>query len=294
MIALRYRYAFVLVRNRRMKRYSPLMKLKLFQVDAFSRSVFGGNPAAVVPLDAWLDDRLMRDIANENNLAETAFFVRTAPGKYDLRWFTPESEVDLCGHATLASASVIFDTQGPELKSVAFETRSGTLVVERGRDGNHVMSMPSDMLAPYEERDGFARQIGDALATTPPDEIHKGRYILALWNDPAKVRGLKGCGNIAAVLRPLDMWGLIATAPGDEGYDFISRFFAPDKGVPEDPVTGSAHCALTPFWAARLAKTTMKARQVSPRGGDLICTLDGARTILSGPCALYMTGEIVV
>jgi PhzF family phenazine biosynthesis protein len=274
------------------------MKLKLFQVDAFSSKPFGGNPAAIVPLDAWLDAALMQKIANENNLAETAFFVRTAPGKYDLRWFTPESEVDLCGHATLASASVIFETLDPELKSVAFETRSGTLKVDRGRDGNHVMSMPSDTLAPYEEQDGFARQIGEALGTAAPDEIHKGRYILALWNEPARVRGLKDCGNIASVLRPLDMWGLIATAPGDAndpgGYDFISRFFAPDKGVPEDPVTGSAHCALTPFWAKRLGKTTMKARQVSPRGGDLICTDSGARTILSGPCALYMTGEIVV
>jgi PhzF family phenazine biosynthesis protein len=270
------------------------MKLKLFQVDAFSSKPFGGNPAAVVPLESWLDAALMQKIANENNLAETAFFVARGPGKYDLRWFTPEAEVDLCGHATLASASVVFDTLDPELKSVAFETRSGTLTVDRGRDGDHVMSMPSDTLAPYRVQDGLARQIGDALDTTAPDEIHKGRYIAALWNDPARVRALKGCGNIASVLRPLDMWGLIATAPGDAGYDFVSRFFAPDKGVPEDPVTGSAHCALTPFWAKRLGKTTMKARQVSPRGGDLICTDSGDRTILSGPCALYMTGEIVV
>lgn len=270
------------------------MKLKLWQIDAFASEPFGGNPAAVVPLEAWLDAALMRKIANENNLAETAFFVRTAPGKYDLRWFTPESEVDLCGHATLASAWAIFSALDPELKSVAFETRSGTLVVDRGRDGNHVMSLPSDPVTPYEERDGFARQIGEALGTLPPGELYKGRYVLALWNEPAQVRAIKDCGNIAAVLRPLDMWGLIATAPGDEGYDFVSRFFAPDKGVPEDPVTGSAHCALTPFWAKRLDKTTMRARQVSPRGGDLICTEDGARTILSGPCALYMTGEIVV
>jgi PhzF family phenazine biosynthesis protein len=274
------------------------MKLKLWQIDAFASEPFGGNPAAVVPLDTWLDAELMRKIANENNLAETAFFVRTGPGRYDLRWFTPESEVDLCGHATLASAWAIFTALDPELKSVAFETRSGTLVVDRGRDGNHVMSLPSDPVARYEERDGFAHQIGAALGIAPPDELYKGRYVLGLWNDPAQVRAIKDCGNIAAVLRPLDMWGLIATAPGEvgnpTGYDFISRFFAPDKGVPEDPVTGSAHCALTPFWAKRLDKKTMKARQVSPRGGDLICTEEGARTILSGPCALYMTGEIVV
>jgi len=270
------------------------MTHKLWQIDAFAQKPLEGNPAAIVPLDAWPDAGLMQKIANENNLAETAFFVRTAAGKYDLRWFTPESEVDLCGHATLASAWLIFETLDTELKSVAFETRSGTLVVDRGRDGSHTMSLPSDPVTRYDVEDGFAKQIGDALGTAPPDEIHRGRYVLALWNDPEVVRGLKGCGNIAAVLRPLDLWGLIATAPGDAGYDFISRFFAPDKGVPEDPVTGSAHCALTPFWAKRLGKKTMKARQVSPRGGDLLCTDDVARTILSGPCALYMTGEIAL
>jgi PhzF family phenazine biosynthesis protein len=270
------------------------MTRKLWQIDAFAQHPLEGNPAAIVPLDAWPDAAAMQAIANENNLAETAFFVRQSPGRYALRWFTPEAEVDLCGHATLASAWLIFDSLDSELKSVAFDTRSGTLVVDRGRDGNHVMSLPSDPLTRYELQDGFAQQIGDALGTVPPDEIHRGRYVLALWNDPAVVRGLKGCGNIAAVLRPLDLWGLIATAPGDAGYDFISRFFAPDKGVPEDPVTGSAHCALTPFWSARLGKKTMTARQVSPRGGDLICSVDGDRTVLSGPCALYMTGEITV
>lgn len=270
------------------------MKHKLWQIDAFANRPLEGNPAAVVPLEAWLDDRLMLAIANENNLAETAFFVRRDAGRYDLRWFTPESEVDLCGHATLAGAWLIFGTLAPELRTIDFETRSGTLTVKRGDDGNHVMSLPSDAVARYEERDGLAKQIAEALGTDVPSEIHKGRYILAVWDDPNAVRALKGCGNIAGVLRPLDLWGLIATAPGDGGYDFVSRFFAPDKGVPEDPVTGSAHCALTPYWAKRLGKATMKARQVSPRGGDLICIEDGSRTILSGPCALYMTGEIVV
>jgi PhzF family phenazine biosynthesis protein len=272
--------------------------MRLWQIDAFANRPLEGNPAAVVPLDAWLDDALMRGIANENNLAETAYFVRRARGRYDLRWFTPESEVDLCGHATLASAWLIFTTLDPELDSVDFETRSGTLTVVRGRDGNHVMSLPSDPVTRYEEQDGFARQIAEALGSSVPSEIHKGRYVLAVWDDPKAVRALKGCGSIAGVLRPLDLWGLIATAPGEPndpgGYDFISRFFAPDKGVPEDPVTGSAHCALTPYWSKRLGKKTMRARQVSPRGGDLTATYDGARTILSGPCALYMTGEIMV
>ena len=215
------------------------MKLKLWQIDAFANKPFEGNPAAIVPLDAWIDDGVMQDIATENNLAETAFFVRKGAGKYDLRWFTPGSEVDLCGHATLASAWLIFEQLEPVLKSVAFQTRSGTLVVDRGANGMNTMSLPSDPVTPYEEQDGFGKQIGDALGIAAPSEIHKGRYILAVWNDAKTIRAIKDCGNIANVLRPLDLWGLIATAPGDEGYDIVSRFFAPDKGVPEDPVTGS-------------------------------------------------------
>jgi predicted PhzF superfamily epimerase YddE/YHI9 len=140
----------------------------------------------------------------------------------------------------------------------------------------------------------LAKAIGDALGSAAPNEIFKGRYLVAVWDDPAVVRELKGPGDIARILRPLGLWGLIATSKGDQGYDFISRFFAPDKGVPEDPVTGSAHCALTPFWAKRLGRPTLKARQVSPRGGDLLCTDEGARTVPSGPCALYMTAEISV
>jgi PhzF family phenazine biosynthesis protein len=270
------------------------MKLRLWQIDAFANKPFEGNPAAIVPLDAWIDTALMQKIANENNLAETAFFVRNGAGKYDLRWFTPEGEVELCGHATLASAWLIFEKLDPSLKSVAFETRSGTLIVDRGANGMNTMSLPSDPVTRYDEQDGFAKQIGDALGIAPPSEIHKGRYILAVWNDASTIRAIKDCGNIAGVLRPLDLWGLIATAPGDQGYDIVSRFFAPDKGVPEDPVTGSAHCALVPFWAKRLGRSTLKARQASPRGGDLLCTNDGARTILSGPCALFLVGEIAL
>jgi PhzF family phenazine biosynthesis protein len=270
------------------------MTMKLWQVDAFANKPLEGNPAAIVPLERFLDARLMQKIANENNLAETAFIVKTAAGKYDLRWFTPESEVDLCGHATLASAWLIFAELDPELKTVAFATRSGTLTVERGRDGNHIMSLPSDPVSPLDAPTDFAKRVGEALGTTTPSEVFKSRYILALWPDAAGVRAIKDAGDIGRVLRGVDRWGLIATAPGDGPYDFISRFFAPDNGIPEDPVTGSAHCALTPFWAKRLGKKTLKARQVSPRGGDLVCTDDGARTILSGPCALYMRGEISV
>jgi len=270
------------------------MKFKLYQVDAFASRPLEGNPAAIVPLDKWPDARLMQGIANENNLAETAFFVRRGAGRYDLRWFTPESEVDLCGHATLASAWTIFSFLEPELESVAFETRSGTLTVERGRDGHHIMSLPSDVYERLADDLALRTRIGAALETVPPDDLLRGRYLMAVWQSPRIVRTLKGPGAIAQILRPIGQWGLIATAPGDDGFDFVSRFFAPDKGVPEDPVTGSAHCALTPFWAHRLGKRALKARQVSPRGGDLACTDDGDRVILSGPCALYMTGEITV
>ena len=270
------------------------MKYKLWQVDAFAAKPLEGNPAALVPLDRFLDDRLMQAIARENNLAETAYFVKTAPGKYDLRWFTPESEVELCGHATLASAWLIFETLDPELKSIDFTTRSGTLTVIRGRDGRHTMSMPSDPITPYAPREGFAREIAEALGTTAPSEVLRGRYVVAVWPTAGEVRALKGAGEIQRVLQSVGCWGLIATAPGDEGYDFVSRFFAPEKGVPEDPVTGSANCALTPYWAKRLGKKTLKARQVSPRGGDVTCVYEGDRTVLSGPCALYLTGEILV
>jgi predicted PhzF superfamily epimerase YddE/YHI9 len=273
------------------------MTLKMWQVDAFAAKVLEGNPAAIVPLESWIDDRLMQAIANENNLAETAFFVKIGDGKYHLRWFTPEAEVDLCGHATLASAWLLFERLAPGLKRVDFETRSGILTVERGQRGQHVMSLPADPVEPY-GAPGLAVQLGDALGTTAPAAVFKGRYAMAVWDDARIVRGLAGPGDVARLLHPHGIWGLIATAPGDNvesgGYDFVSRFFAPEKGVPEDPVTGSAHCALTPYWAKRLGKMTMRARQASPRGGDLVCVDDGARTILSGPCALYMTAEISV
>ncbi len=270
------------------------MKLKFWQVDAFAHKSLEGNPAGVVPLDAWLDAGLMQKIARENNLAETAFFVQTEPGHYDLRWFTPETEVDLCGHATLASAWTILEILDPSLATVSFMTRSGELIVARGSDGRNTMSLPADPPKPFEAPAGFAKALGEALGVPPPKEMYKARYLVALWDDPKIIRSIDNYGDIARVLRTAGMWGLIVTAKGDEGYDFVSRFFAPDKGVPEDPVTGSAHCILTPFWSKRLSKKTLRARQVSPRGGDLTCTDEGLRVVLSGPCALYLEGEISV
>jgi PhzF family phenazine biosynthesis protein len=269
------------------------MPLKLWQIDAFANKPLEGNPAAVMPLEAWIEPGLMQAIARENNLSETAFFVKIGDGHYDLRWFTPGGEVDLCGHATLASAWLLFDILEPARNSVTFATRSGELTVTRGPDGL-TMSLPADPPEPFAAPAGYADALGAALGTVPPKELHRARYLLGLWDDPKTIRGLKGCGAIAPLLRQENFWGLVVTAPGDDGYDFVSRFFAPDKGVPEDPVTGSAHCILTPFWAKRLRKKTMKARQVSLSGGDLIITDDGKRTAITGRCALYMKGEISV
>lgn len=269
------------------------MVLKLWQIDAFANQPLEGNPAAVVPLERWLDASLMQAIARENNQAETAFFVKTAPGRYDLRWFTPASEVDLCGHATLASAHLLFAELERDLQAVTFDTRSGELAVTRGTDGL-VMSLPADPPKPFNAPQGFADAVGQALGIAPPKELHRARYLLGVWDDVKTIRSIRDCGEIARVLRSQDFWGMVVTAKGDGAYDFVSRFFAPDKGVPEDPVTGSAHCILTPYWAKTLAKKTLKARQVSPRGGDLTVTDDGARTVIAGKCALYLKGEIAL
>jgi len=266
------------------------MGLAIYQVDAFTDKPFGGNPAAVCLLPGPADEDWMQQIAREMNLSETAFLHREPDG-WRLRWFTPSVEVALCGHATLASAWVIFNRIDTALTQARFMTRSGELMVTRNTGGN-VMSLPSNIVTPY-SGDVTAR-IGAALGVASPRELHSGTYLMAVWDDAATVRAIAGPGGIAPVLEALGFWGLIATAPGDAGYDCVSRFFAPAKSVPEDPVTGSAHCALTPFWAKRLGKKTLKARQASPRGGDLLCTDDGDRTIIQGECALYLTGEIQV
>ena len=278
------------------------MKLKLWQVDAFTDKVLAGNPAAVVPLERWPDASLMQAIAAENNLAETAFFVRTGPGHYDLRWFTPTSEVDLCGHATLASAEVIFRFLDPGLEQVHFQTRSGTLKVTRGGPDGNRMAMPAAQSEPFTPPVGFVRALAKSLNASEPKELHyssKGGAgagaLIAVWSSPDEIKALKPTGDLEAILLQVKAGSLLATSPGDGApYDFVSRFFAPYFGVPEDPVTGSAHTALTPFWAKRLGRKQLKARQASPRGGDLLCTDDGAHVILQGPCALYLRGEIEV
>ena len=277
------------------------MKLRIWQVDAFAAKPLEGNPAAIVPLESWLDADLMQRIAAENNVAETAFFVKTGPGAYDLRWFSPESEVELCGHATLASAWVIFNRLGDALKEVRFQTRSGELKVTRGDNGD-VMSLPSAPSEPFTAPDGFAEALGKALKAPAPAELYiaarggaGARAMIAVWQSPDDIKALVLQPDLEQVLLTVQCGSLLATAAGGgKPYDMVSRFFAPHFGVPEDPVTGSAHCALTPFWAKRLGKSVLKARQASRRGGDLLCTDDGARTVIQGTCALYLTGEIEV
>ena len=275
------------------------MKLKLWQVDAFAQRPFGGNPAAIVPLDQWLPEATMQAIANENNLAETAFFVPRGRGDYDLRWFTPTMEVPLCGHATIASAWVIFSELSPDLDRLRFATKSGTLTVEKGADGRHRMAMPAGRVEPFAAPEGFAKALGDSLGVVPADEIHFAPTgaggtpaPLAVWPEAA-IRAMQYSGGLSTVLSNAGAGALLATAKGDGApYDYVARFFAPGMGVPEDPVTGSMNCTLVPFWAKRLGKKQLRAYQASARGGDLLCTDEGERVILSGPCALYLKGEI--
>jgi PhzF family phenazine biosynthesis protein len=271
------------------------MKLKLWQVDAFASRPFEGNPAAIVPLETWLPDEMLQAIALENNLSATAYFIRKGEGEYDLRWFTPATEVDLCGHATLASAFVIFSEIVPDLNKVTFSTRSGALQVSKRDDGLLSLSLPASTCVAIVHNENLAKNLGAALGVEPPIEIHDSNFLLAVWSNSDAVRAIRPTVEMAPILREAGHYGLIAcAASNDMPYDFVSRVFAPDKGILEDPVTGSAHCALTPFWAKRLNKKTLRAFQASPRGGDILCTDDGARTTLSGNCALYMRGEIEV
>lgn len=268
--------------------------MRQWRIDAFSGRAGEGNPAAVVPLARFPDAEAMQRLATRNNLSETAYFVETGPGRYALRWFTPAAEVDLCGHATLASGWLLLEELAPNLKAVTFDTRSGALTVARGADGLHRMSLPADPVAAFAAPDGFEEELGGALGVPPPREVHLGRYLLALWEDAGAVRAIAPGRDLPHVLRGAGHWGLIATARSDRGsgYDFVSRFFAPDKGVPEDPVTGSAHCALAPFWARRLDRTELRARQVSPRGGDVLCWVADERVVLSGPCRIDAVEEV--
>jgi len=258
------------------------MTILIYQVDAFTMGPFSGNPAAVCPLDAWLDDDTMQNIAAENNLAETAFIVEREDG-YDLRWFTPTVEVDLCGHATLASGFVVLNHLRPELSSVSFETVSGKLTVTR--DGERLsMDFPARMPTPVAVSEALIDALGKA-----PSEVHLSRDVLAVYDDEASIRALSP--DQSKLLALDEGFGVIVTAEGDTA-DFVSRFFVPKGGIYEDPVTGSAHCTLVPFWAERLGYPKLIAHQVSARGGELHCEHKGDRVIMSGYCTLFLTGRI--
>jgi PhzF family phenazine biosynthesis protein len=259
------------------------MKAQLWQVDAFSAKRFGGNPAAIVPLEAWLPDATLLQIARENNLSETAYLVRDG-GEYQIRWFTPSEEVPLCGHATLASAWVVFHRLEPGRTRVVFRSQGGDLPVEVA-DDKLALDFPVSSLEPAPESTALVAALGK-----PPRELYSGFQWLALYDSEAEVRAL------APDMRGISssgIHGIIVTAPGDDS-DFVSRFFAPGAGVPEDPVTGSAHTRLAPFWAKRLGKTAFFARQVSARGGELWCELKGTRVRIAGHAALYLEGNIEI
>jgi predicted PhzF superfamily epimerase YddE/YHI9 len=259
------------------------MNLAMYQVDAFASAVFRGNPAAICPLDEWLPAATMQAIAMENNLAETAFFVRSGE-RYAIRWFTPSLEVDLCGHATLASAYVILNLIEPGRKNVVFDSQSGPLSVERAGD-MLALDFPARPPQRVEPCPGLLETLGGR-----PTEVWAARDYMVLYETEQEVRQLrpdllKLCG--------LDRFAVMVTAPASTpGVDFVSRFFAPEHGVPEDPVTGSAHCTLIPYWAARLGKTKLAALQVSKRGGELDCELKGERVRIAGRAALYLEGRI--
>jgi PhzF family phenazine biosynthesis protein len=259
------------------------MDLPLYWVDAFTDKVFGGNPAAVVELPAWPDDEILQKIAFENGLSETAFFVRTGEARADLRWFTPAVEVDLCGHATLATGHVLLSVLGAKAPSFVFDSKSGPLAVTRK--------------GPLLELDFPARPAQQAKApdallaglVQPPEAVFLAKTSwMCVYRTEAEVRTLSPDFRYLARVTP---GRVIATAPG-ASCDFVSRFFAPDAGIQEDPVTGSAHCTLAPYWSSRLGKTELRALQVSRRGGELWCELAGDRVRIGGKCVLYLRGVL--
>lgn len=254
-----------------------------YWVDAFAHRAFTGNPAGVVPLENWPDDALLQNIAFENGLAETAFFTPQFEGGFHLRWFTPTAEVDLCGHATLASAHVLFEYLGYENKRVCFSSRSGPLHVEQRADGKLELDFPARPARVVDTPEAIVRGLGRV-----PLEFRQAEANLAVFSSEEELRQLTP--NFAALAEP-EQYGTIVTAPGNN-CDFVSRFFAPRVGVPEDPVTGSAHCVLTPYWAKRLGREKLHARQISARGGELWCELAGDRVKIAGHATLYLKGTI--
>ncbi|RVU33794.1 PhzF family phenazine biosynthesis protein [Hwanghaeella grinnelliae] len=268
------------------------MELTIFQVDAFTDRVFAGNPAAVIPLSEWLPDNVLQSLALENNLSETAFFVPTPTDPnhdFHLRWFTPAIEVDLCGHATLASAAVLYRELGWSGDEIRFKALAGDLVV-RKKGALFELDFPARAPKADEPPEGFVEALG-----TPPREFYKAKKFMAVLENEAAVLAVDPDMDFIAGMQGD---GLIVTAPGrsdgSESIDCVSRYFAPHAGIPEDPVTGSAHCTIIPYWAEKLGKMDINAKQISARGGDLYCTLAGDRVLIAGQAVLYMKGAVHV
>lgn len=261
------------------------MKLPIYQVDAFTSEVFRGNPAAVCPLEEWIDDAKMQAIAAENNLSETAFFAREAD-HYKLRWFTPACEVDLCGHATLASAFVFMSKLEPTQSSIQFQTRSGRLVVQREGE---LLAMDLPALPPR-TAPAIPADLRNGLNPAPKALWQVKDNYFAIYENEEEILSVK---PNSALLEKLHPFGVCITAPGKSS-DFVSRYFAPSYRIQEDPVTGSTHCSLTPYWSQRLNKQKLHAFQVSARRGELWCEMAGDRVVVKGKAALYLEGSIVV
>lgn len=259
------------------------MELTLYQIDAFANKAFEGNPAAICPLKEWLPDKLMQAIAMENNLSETAYFVPTVSG-YHIRWFTPKHEVDLCGHATLASAYVIFNLLGHEGAEIVFDSRSGPLTVTRKADWLE-MDFPTQVPEPCPTPEPIIK----AFAKAPTECLKAGDYIVVFEDENSIINADPNMMHLSE----LDLRGVAITAPGKD-YDFVTRFFAPKYGINEDPVTGSAFTQLVPYWSKKLGKTEFSAKQISARGGEVGCVYAGDRIKISGTAVKYMVGTIEV
>lgn len=260
------------------------MRIKMYQIDAFTEKLFSGNPAAVIPLTNWLSDELLQNIARENNLSETAFYLKDN-NEYQIRWFTPQEEVDLCGHATLAASYVIFRNEDQFLKTIRFNSNSGPLRVTENENGLYALDFPARRPATVEMESHLTR-----CFNTMPVAIYRSRDYLFLFSNEKDIIDLKPDFD---AIRQLDSLGVIATATG-ERHDFVSRFFAPKVGINEDPVTGSSHTTLIPFWSERLGKNKLTAYQHSSRGGELFCQYMNDRVIIAGKAVQYMEGEIIL
>lgn len=263
------------------------MKLTIYQVDAFAEKVFKGNPAAVIPLEDWLEEELMQKIAMENNLSETAFIVKnTGPVTegYHIRWFTPEYEIDLCGHATLASAYVIKNFLEPHVAAIGFTTQKAGVLKALAKEGVYTLDFPARIPEPCKVPDKLLKSLGVSTVV----EVLKSRDYFVVLPDEEAVKNVEPDFSL---MKELDTIGVIVTAKGQSA-DVVSRCFYPGAGIPEDPVTGSAHCNIVPYWSEKLGKTKLFCKQLSPREGDLHCELDGDRVLMSGKCVLFMQGEI--